>query len=249
MSESMSADAPALDLSRVPILRRDAFGDFARALQSMAGDELIGLGAFGGWVVADPLYAQMPARSVAVLRDVTLKWADRFGQEGETFGARGVAAPLLMSPEYIAASLDVFPLELLEIRHQLAHVVGEDHFSELVFEPRDIRLQCERELKSELIQIRQGVLAAAGRRGPLTPLVAGCAERTIRILRGLLVLRKAHVPRLSMDIARSAAGVVNSRLTGLLAVLERKSEFTFEHAEGFYQDISDLAEFVDGLDA
>ena len=34
--------------------------------------------------------------------------------------------------------------------HQL--VVGEDHFSELRFDSGDLRLQCERELKSELIQ-------------------------------------------------------------------------------------------------
>ena len=105
-----------LNLDGIPRARREPFRGFTEALVGLAGESLVGLSAFGGWVVNEPLYSDTPARSVAVLKTVDLQMLDRLAHEGVKFGKQSIAAPLIMTPEYIRASCDAFPLELLEIQ-------------------------------------------------------------------------------------------------------------------------------------
>ena len=52
---------------------RDGLSLLAQSLADLAGDDLLGLAAFGGWLVNDPFFAKTPARSVAVLRQVHME--------------------------------------------------------------------------------------------------------------------------------------------------------------------------------
>ena len=66
-------------------------------------------------------------------------------------GKAKIAAPLIMTQDYIQNSLDSFPLEFLEIQQHHLCLFGQDSFAELSFYQPHLRLQCERELKSMLI--------------------------------------------------------------------------------------------------
>lgn len=243
MSEPMT-----IDTSAIPAAKRDAFGRFVETLITLFGDDLTGLSGFGGWVVDDPLYRETPARSVAVLENVDLSVLDRLASDGAQFGKRGIAAPLIMTVDYIRASCDVFPLELLEIQQLHARVLGDDHFADLKFEPRDLRLQCERELKSELIQLRQGLLRAAGKRNVLRELCLNCAERTVRILRGVMHIRgDGEVQQLAANIVGRATDVSGVALRALREVVETAGDVDFARFASFYDEIEALAAHVDQM--
>ncbi len=237
-----------IDSSALPITHRQGFEQFAQALLEMAGDNLLGLSAFGGWLETDPFFEKTPARSVAVLKRVDLKMLDRLASSGTKFGKANISAPLMMTPEYIKSSCDVFPLELLEIQQLHTPIVGDDHFAELTFERRDVRLQCEREFKGELIQLRQGLLAAAGRHKLLPELCHTCAARTVRMLRGVLFLGGVNpAPKLTREIVKQAAETTDRPLDTLARIVTTPTEVDFDTFEQFYSEVDALTSYVDGL--
>ena len=236
------------DFDGIPEPRRAAFADFGRTLAQVAGDNLLGLCAFGGWIVDDRCYERAPARSVAVLKQTDLPMLDRLASQGSRFGRKGVAAPLVMTPEYIQASRDVFPLELLEIQQLHKLIVGDDHFSDLKFAPADLRLQSERELKSELIHLRQGLIAATGHHKALDEVCAAAAERTIRVLRGVLHLAGKDVPRLALDVMTSTAEVTGLKLVTLARAAVGADRLDFDGFQRCYSEVEALARHVDELD-
>ncbi len=238
---------PSATVGALPANSRAAFRELAELLTHLAGDSLLELSAFGGWLVADPLYNGTPARSVAVLRQVDLLLLDQLAREGVRFGKLGLAAPLMMTPEYIAASCDTFPLELLEIQQQHAVLAGKDHFATLQFKPADVRLQCERELKGELIHLRQGLLAAAGNYKQLGELCRHEAERATRVLRGVLHLSGRESPRLSAELVAQAALHTGVTLDGLVALVGATRYVDFAAFERLYMDWAALADYVDRL--
>jgi hypothetical protein len=238
---------PTIDTAGLPANAQAAFTELARALAGLAGEDLLGLSAFGGWLADDPLYAGTPARSVVVFRRFDLGLLDRLAREGIRFGKLGLRAPLIMTPEYIAASSDAFPLELLEIQQLHVLVCGADHFAALQFERGDVRLQCERELKSALISLRQGLLAAVGEYKRLGELFRDESERTARVLRGILHLAGREAPRLSAGLIGTAVEVAGAKLEGLARVVGGARQVDLETFRQFYEDLAALASYVDGL--
>ena len=53
--------------------------------------------------------------SVLVLNRMDLAFLEVLASLGKTYGKKGISAPLIMTPEYIMHSLDVFPIEFLNI--------------------------------------------------------------------------------------------------------------------------------------
>jgi hypothetical protein len=237
-----------IDSSAIPVAYRNGFEQFAQALLELAGDDLIGLSAFGGWLESDPFFENTPARSAAVLRQVDLRMLDRLASSGAKFGKSNVSAPLMMTPGYIKSSCDVFPLELMEIQQLHALVLGEDHFTEVSFERSNVRLQCEREFKGELIQLRQGLLAAAGKHKLLPQLCHACALRIVRMLRGVLFLGGVSpAPELTRELVGRAAEISGQPLDTLARIVTMPDQIEFDAFERFYAEVDALTSYVDKL--
>ncbi len=222
-----------------------AFREFVQQLATFAGDDLLSVAAFGGWLAHDPFYQGTPARSVVMLRRLDVRWLARLAAEGPRHGRRGLHPPLIMTPEQMAASCDVFPLELLEI--QYAHVVlrGAEPFADLYLKPPDVRLQCEREVRSQLIHLQQGLLAAGRRHRHLAELCRAEAERAVRVLRGALYLTGRPLPKLAVELAADAAACAGLPLRQLGGVLAGQRVLDLAAFEGFYNDLFALARWLD----
>ncbi len=216
----------------------EAYGALAREL---AGDNLQGLTVFGE--VLSPRFdePQSTAASVMVLGRIELELLRRIASHGPRLGGQRISAPLVMTPEYIVASLDSFPLELLEIHQEHATLHGRDYFKSLEIRPEHLRLQCERELKRILMRLRQGLLAAAGRDRFLTELEVDVGRHILRTLRGLLWLRgsKALVPR--NDVISRCEKEIGGSLPGVRVALESRGEHGWNEFTALYQDVEKLA--------
>ena len=237
-----------IDVSAVPEKSRAAFQRFAGILREVAGEKLLELTAFGGWLAGDPFYRSAPARSVVVVQDFDLRLLAGLAGHGVRLGQHGLQAPLIMTPGYIAASCDVFPLEFLEIQQTGVVLLGDDRFAGLRFDPADVRLQCERELKSALIHLHQGLLSSAGKSRHLGELCWREADRAVRVLRGLLYLSGTAVPRMSGEIASQVAATAGSPLDAVGSVLGGARVSTLDEFEAFYAELSTLADYVNALD-
>ena len=237
-----------INVDNLPAGYREGFAEFAQTMIELAGDDLLGVAAFGGWLSGDAFHNDAPALSVVILSKVDLAVLDQLALQGARLGKRNIRAPLIMTPQYIEASGDVFPLELLEIQQTQRVVLGQDFFAEIKLTPAEIRLQCERELKGALIQLRQQLLAAAGKHGRLAEICAAASERILRTLRGLLHVRGVEPEsQKAPDITKAAAGSAGLPLHALTRFISTPGPVDRAEFGQFYADVDGLAQYADTL--
>ncbi len=115
-----------------------------------------------------------------------------------------IPIPLFMTPEYINASLDSFPIEFLDMQHQYLLIEGEDILKEIRIKKQDLRLQCERELKVKLLQLRQGLIETTGKMSPMRAMVSQFIIALVAIFKALLVLKDKEIPDTKQNIILNA---------------------------------------------
>lgn len=106
-----------------------------------------------------------------------------------------ISVPLLVTQQYIEASLDVFPIEFLNMQKAYQVIDGDDVLSDLKFDKKHIRMQCERELKGKLLQLRQGYIQSMGRPNLMRDLIAQSVTTFTSIFVALLYLKKIEIPK------------------------------------------------------
>lgn len=72
-------------------------------------------------------------------------------------------APLVFAEDYLNSSLDTFPIEFLDIKENYSHLYGEDCLKGLKIDLRNLRHQCEWELKSKIIQLQKFYINSGGK--------------------------------------------------------------------------------------
>lgn len=230
--------------SVVPSMR-GPISEFADLLRQLAGTGAESLTLFGAVATDafDP--SRQTARSVLVVNRVDLSMLRRLADHGAKLGKAHIAAPLVMTPDYIKDSLDTFPLELIEIGQKHVTLFGEDCFADLSFEDAHVRLQCERELKVILIGLRQGLLAAAGREKFIGALEIDVGEGLSRTLRGLLWLKGKKDARPAAEVVTEVEGIIDRKLNGLRLAMDSTAHHGWSEFEKLYNDVEALGRLVD----
>jgi hypothetical protein len=232
-------------LDRVPAAMHAGIRAYADQVRLLAGENARSLTLFGAIVAGrfDP--KRHAARNVLVLGRIDLDMLRQLAQQGARLGKAGIAAPLVMTPDYIQASLDTFALELIEIQQQHVTLFGEDAFAGLSFEAAHVRLQCERELKALLIRLRQGLLAAAGREKLFGEIHADVAEGLLRTMRGMLWLRGEKSAKPAAAVIEETETIAEARLDGIRGAVEPAGEHGWDEFRALYDDVARLGKIVD----
>ncbi len=241
----MDTNSNAVERLASPV--RAAVLDYVQHWQSLAASSLQAIVFFGGVLTPQFDKRRHVAENVVVLSSMDLGLLRRLATAGKRFGKRGIAAPIVMTPEFIRDSLDTFPLELIEIQQQHALLAGEDFFGELRFEAEHVRLQCERELKTLLIGMRQGLLAAAGRERQLQPLGQTAVEGLLRTLRGLLWLKGQREPASPDDLIGGVERMLDRELAAVRSVLHGTGEKGWSQFVALYEDLEILRKRADAF--
>ena len=239
----MDTHSNAIERLASPV--RAAVLEYVQHWQSLAGGSVRAIAFFGGVLTPQFDKRRHLAENVVVLSGMDLGLLRRLAATGKRFGRRGIAAPIVMTPEFIRDSLDTFPLELLEIQQQHALLAGEDFFAELRFEAEHVRLQCERELKTLLIGMRQGLLAAAGRERQLQPLGQTAVEGLLRTLRGLLWLKGQREPASPDDLIGGVERLLDRELAAVRSVLHGTGDKGWNQFAALYEDLEILRKRAD----
>ena len=168
----------------------------ARDLEGVFGPRLESLVAYhgnqgDGSIHSCVLVRELGFRDLAACLPFTEQWHHR-----------GVAVPLMLSPDELTRTVDVFPLEYAAIIADYAVVRGPDPFAGLSIPVEDVRRAVEALAKSHLIHLREGFLESRNETTRVARLIAASAAP----LRALLV-QIARLP----DAGQSArAGAIPS---------------------------------------
>ena len=239
MPEEMNGIDAVEPAMREPVRR------YLQRIKEHSGDKALSLTLFGAIAVGsfDPL--RQAVSNVLVLAEVDLQTLRNLAAEGHKFGKSAIAAPLVMTPAFIKASLDSFPLELIEIQQRRIVLFGDDFFESLHFENDHVRLQCERELKTIAIGIRQGLVASSGKEKSLGPVAEQAGASLARILRGLLWLEGVKEPKTSADIMAETERLLGRSLAGIRRTANLPMAYSWHDLQELYQDVEALGRFAD----
>jgi hypothetical protein len=124
-------------------------------------------------------------------------------------------APLVLSRTTLTNSADVFPIDFLDLKERRGLLQGEDVLAGLAVPLVHLRHQCEYELRSRFIGLRQAFLRAGGAPGTAHGLTAGAAGASATLFRHLLSLRGQPHPEDRNALARAVAAAYGVDAAGL----------------------------------
>lgn len=198
-------------MTRLALRRRSGPSDveaLTADLQAACGGDLRAVILYGSTASGDhhPRYSDVNV--LVVLRDTSPAALAAAGPALRKWERAGHPAPLLMTPEFLAASADVFPLEFSDMKEQHRLLAGEDLLASLAVDSHHLRSELERELKGKLLRLRGSYAASAGDARRLRELLSRSSSTFLTLFRGYLRLMKAA----SLPPKSGAAAALGARL-------------------------------------
>ena len=194
--------------------------------------------------------------SVFVLRKMDLKFLKLLAPLGKKYGKKKIAAPLIMTPDYIETSVDVFPLEFLNIKLLHFTIMGEDIFQHLEIKTSHLRHQCERELKVRVVGLRQGYISSAGNRRILTEGFVDSFSGYIPLFRGIIVLLGKEPPINNAEVLQlleETSGIHTATFQTVLRLKKEKKRPSNDQLntifENYYIALEKLGSMADAIEA
>jgi hypothetical protein len=178
----------------------------------------------GSAVIPDYNEKLSDVNSVLVLKTMDLRVLAFLAPLGKKYGRKRIAAPLVMTPEYIESSLDAFPVEFLDFKHIHKTVYGHDLLQGLRISLPNLRLQCEREIKTKLIGLRQGYISTLGKKEDIAALLVRSFTGSMALFRAVISLlgKEPPIPRAEVITVLGAATGIKTDIFEKLLMLKSK---------------------------
>ena len=126
--------------------------DFTERLKDIYADDLISVILYGSAASGEFIDKHSNLNLLVVLKNTELENLKKSSSLINNF--RMVTA-LFLTESYILSSVDIFPIEFLDMQENCFVLYGKDILKEINIDTRNLRFQCEQELKVRLINLRQ----------------------------------------------------------------------------------------------
>jgi hypothetical protein len=198
---------------RIPDKYKTILQNFTQSLKDIYHEELISLILYGSAVSGEFVNKRSNLNLLVVLKTADLEHLRKSSKPIRKFK---MINTLFLTGDYIASSVDIFPIEFLDMQENHLVIYGNDVLRDLHIDIRNLRFQCEQELKAKLIKLRQAYLMINGNTSALRNLLFISFTSILHILRNVLRLKGKTPPYLKPDILKE----LNSELKIDMAVWE-----------------------------
>jgi len=233
---------------------REPLRFLAEKLLADLGENFLSLSVVGSSLTADFHPKRSDINTVLVVERRSHKLLHLLAGYGISMGKRKLRAPLLMTEAYIQQSLDVFGVEFLDFQLNHSVIYGPDPFQGLSISKADVRLQCERQLKASLIQLRQGYIRALAKPKLIGDLLINCIAELLVLMRAMLWLVDCDRPREAEPTLGAAAEQFKFDPQTIASLVQLKQQHARPQSdqvesmfENVYQVVDHLAKHVDQL--
>jgi hypothetical protein len=182
-------------MARIPQDPKEIFPEIIDDYTGQFGDDLISIILYGSATGQDYRPGKSDINFMMVLSEEGIDRLDRVFKTVDKWKKRKVAIPLFLTEVYVKSSLDVFPIEYLNFQLNHLLIYGKDILAELSFDPKYVRLQCEREIKGKLLLLREAFLETGGKGRKLKDLMSQSLQAFVAIFDALLYLKGKELPQ------------------------------------------------------
>jgi hypothetical protein len=176
-----------------------------------AGDFLPGTSNFNLLIVVEP---------------ITVVELDALAPPISEWIRAGNPHPILFTPAQLTESRDAYPIELLDIRQSRRVLWGADLLADLPIQPRDLRLQVERELTGKLLKLRARYMSVAVQPDAVGRLMLSSLSTFLVLFRATLRIFEPDVPDLKLDALHALARHIEFDVRPFERLFEIKQQVT-----------------------
>jgi hypothetical protein len=153
------------------------------------GDNLVSAAVYGSAIGRDYSKKSSDINLLLIFREIDLPvLKNSLRLVGKGFRER-IPAPLFLTRRYLETSADVFPVEFLEMKDHCQVLFGPDLISGLEIDLKNLRHQCEEQVKGKLVLIRQAYLETARKKGGIDRLLKQSLAALMPVFRNLVRLK------------------------------------------------------------
>ncbi|MGD8388547.1 MAG: hypothetical protein PVG49_15480 [Desulfobacteraceae bacterium] len=239
-------------MARYPEKPEEVFKDITADYVEVFGEDLLSILLYGSAAGGEYRPGRSDLNFLMVLTEAAIEHLDRAFKTVDRWRKRYVAVPLFVTETYVQSSLDVFPIEYLDMQRRHVTVYGPDVLEGLTFDPEHVRLQCEREIKGKLLLLREGFLETGGKARGLKELITQSLPAFAAIFKALLYLQGKEIPARKADVFKRGAeglGLDSGLFEALASVREERDKPNEERlnrlVKDYLREVRKLAVIVD----
>lgn len=173
---------------KLPRKIKNILTDFTMALKAVYREGLISVILYGSGASGEFIERRSNLNILAVLKNTDLENLKAASGIVGKFKFR-IINPVFFTEEYIKSAIDVFPIEFLDMKENYIVLEGRDILKGITIEKKNLRFQCEQELKAKLIYLRGEYLRAGKNKVALHNLLFRAFTSIMHILRSVLRLK------------------------------------------------------------
>lgn len=192
-------------MAKAPKKPEEIFPEFTADVQKIFGPHLLSISLYGSGARNDYVPGRSDINFFIVLSEEGIHDLKRILPILPKWRKRMVAIPLIMTKPFILSSLDVYPIEFLNMKRNYRLVFGEDVLKDLAFDKATLRLQAERELKGKMLLLRVRYLETEGKEDRIRILIGESITAFISIFNALLYMKEAEIPKGRSEVVRAVA--------------------------------------------
>ena len=214
-----------------------------------------GICVAGSALTSDFVAGKSRINTILIFREESLELLDGISAMGKLFKKHNFDMPLITTLHQIERSCDVFGVEYLDISLNHKTILGNSPFESLIIDKSDVRMQCERELKADMIRLRQGYIASKFGGASLSDILISCGSGLVPYLRAMLWLcdkQRQPLTEPTIDVSSDLLGFGGEPLKKIIALKHKKARLnSSEQKEAMrymYSLVILLSGWVDGYD-
>lgn len=174
---------------------------FTQGLKDIYPEELLSLILYGSAVSGEFVDKHSNLNLLAVLKNTDLEVIKKSSKLIHRFKMFNT---LFLTEDYVANSIDIFPIEFLDMQENYFVLYGKDILKNIQIDIRNLRFQCEHELKAKLLKLRQAYLLLDNKPA-LRSLLFMSFTSVLHILRNVLRIKGRKPPYLKHEALKELA--------------------------------------------
>jgi hypothetical protein len=191
-------------------------------LQGVLGTRLQAAGLFGSTVRGEWLEGLSDVNVLVLLDDIHARVLDEVAPTARKALSSGIR-PLMMELDEWSRAVDVFPIELADMKEAYEPLHGADPTLVIEIDPSALRLQAEREMRVKLLHLHSGMLMSGEEDGRLGELLVRALPSFTAYLRAALRLAGHRVPWSSADVITEGCALVGADPGAFISVLTARN--------------------------
>lgn len=218
----MSQDSTEGIPKHLPAEVRQTLRSYLEEVTKLFGQALEAVILYGSAAGSEFLPDRSNLNVLIILAKQDTALLEQYAKIHKRWGKERIVVPLFLTQQELQASAALFPLEYLEMKEQHVLLAGRDPFPSLHVDQRNLGLQCEQEIRGNLLRLIQRFVEGGGKQEAVLILLPLSFTSLLPCLRGLLRLKGLSVPAQSEGLFVQLQSQLGIDPTGFREVLSLK---------------------------